>query len=123
MPALNDTKHEAFAQACARGARFMDAYQDAGFAPDNSRASRLARRDEVAARIAELRQTRAAAEDSDPQTIIDALMRMARDSETLKTPAGVKEARINMLEAHRLREAIETNRKDDRCLIAISARP
>ena len=117
MPALSDTRHEAFAQACAKGARFMDAYQDAGFAPDRSHASRLARRDEVAARIAELRLARAAAEDADPQTIIDALMRMARDNETLKTPAGVKEARTNMLEAHRLREAVEANRKDDRLQI------
>jgi hypothetical protein len=117
MPALSDTRHEAFAQACAKGARFMDAYQDAGFAPDRSHASRLARRDDVAARIAELRLARAAAEDADPQTIIDALMRMARDNETLKTPAGVKEARTNMLEAHRLREAVEANRKDDRLQI------
>ena len=36
MPALNDLRHQAFARACARGARFMDAYQDAGFAPDRA---------------------------------------------------------------------------------------
>jgi hypothetical protein len=118
MPALNDFRHEAFAQACANGARFMDAYQDAGFSPDGSHASRLARRDDVAGRIAELRGARAAAEDSDPQTIIDALMRMARDSEALKTPAGVKEARLNMLEVHRLRAAVWENRNSDRNHIA-----
>ena len=40
MPQLENLRHEAFAQARAKGARLDDAYEDAGFAPSNGHASR-----------------------------------------------------------------------------------
>ena len=106
MSPLQNPQHEAFAQARAKGAGLQDAFEDAGYPPDRSHAYRLAKREDVAARIATLRAEREQAEESQPQMIIDALMRMARDSEALKTPAGMKEARLNLLEADRLRTAL-----------------
>ena len=91
-----------------------DAFEHAGFSPDRSHACRLAKRDDVATRIAELHAARQKVEESEPQAIIDALIRMARDSEVLKTPAGLKEARLNLLEADRLRTALTAYRNKER---------
>jgi hypothetical protein len=54
MPALNDFKHEYFAQLCVEGHPLEDAYQVAGFNPNPGNARRLAKRVAVNARIAEL---------------------------------------------------------------------
>ena len=114
MPILQNARHEAFAVARARGARLEDAYEDAGFVPDKAHACRLAKCAEVAERIADLRRERAEADDANPQAIIAALVRMARDAEAAKTPAGAKEARLNLLEAYRLRTQLEAARQTDR---------
>ena len=114
MPTLQNPQHEAFAQARARSVSLEDAFENAGYSPDRSHACRLAKRDDVAARVAELRAAREKVEESEPQAIIDALIRMARDSEVLKTPAGLKEARLNLLEADRLRTALTAYRNKER---------
>ena len=106
MPALQNPQHEIFAKARAGGATLHDAFENAGYPPDRSHAYRLAKREDVAARIAALRAEREQAEEAQPQAIIDALVRMARDSEAQKTPAGMREARLNLLEADRLRTAL-----------------
>jgi hypothetical protein len=120
MPTLQNPRHESFAVARAKGANLHDAFEDAGFPPDRGHACRLAKRDDVAARVAELRLARDKAEESEPHMIIDALVRMARDSEALKTPAGLKEARINLLEANRLRIALTESRNAERTQIAMA---
>jgi hypothetical protein len=114
MPPIQNPQHETFAQARAKGATLDDAFENAGYPPDRSHACRLAKREDVAARIASLRAERDQAEDSQPQMIIDALVRMARDSEALKTPAGMKEARLNLLEADRLRTALTKYNNNER---------
>ncbi len=118
MTILQNPRHEAFAHARVAGADLEQAYEDAGFAPDTSHACRLAKRPEVAERMAELRREQDEAEDASPRAIIAALVRMARDSEALKTPAGVKEARLNLLEAHRLRGVMAASRAGDRSIMA-----
>ena len=120
MPALQNPQHETFAVARAKGASLCDAFEDAGYPPDRSHACRLAKREDVAVRVAELRGAREKAEESEPQMIIDALIRMARDSEALKTPAGLKEARLNLLEASRLRAALSAFRNVERTQIAMA---
>ena len=70
--------------------------------------------EEAGCMIAELRAAQDKVEESEPQAIIDALIRMARDSEVLKTPAGLKEARLNLLEADRLRTALTAHRNKER---------
>jgi len=121
MPPIQNPQHETFAQARAKGATLDDAFENAGYPPDRSHACRLAKREDVAARIACLRAERDQAEESQPQMIIDALVRMARDSEALKTPAGMKEARLNLLEADRLRTALTKYRNNERYQISIEA--
>ena len=114
MPALPNPRHEAFAQARARGARLEDAYEDAGFAPGNRHAARLFNQDKIAERIAELRVERLDSSGADPAEVIEALLRMAKTLEDLKTPASLKEAKDHLLEAYRLRCATHDERSQDR---------
>ena len=79
----------------------------------------MGKRDDVAARVAEHRQAREKAEECEPHMIIDALIRMARDGEALKTAVGLKEARINLLEANRLRVELTNCRNKERVQISM----
>ena len=56
MPALENVNHEAFCLEIAEGKTLLEAHKAAGYAPDAGNAKRLAKRPEVRARIAELRQ-------------------------------------------------------------------
>jgi hypothetical protein len=114
MPALDNPQYEAFAVARARGAFLEDAYEDAGYTAHNGHASRIANRLEVRERISELRREQAKAEESSPRAVIEALVRMARASESLNTAAGAKEARANLLEALRLAREMSDTRRHDR---------
>lgn len=114
MPILQNPRHEAFAASRVAGAKLEDAYEDAGFAPDKAHACRLAKRPEVAERIAELIREREEANAASPQAIITALVRMAKSIEDSKTPASVKEARLNLIEAYRLNADLALKRAFDR---------
>jgi phage terminase small subunit len=56
MPALENPKHERFAQGLAKGKSQAEAYADAGYKPSEPNASRLTRNDKVQARVAELQE-------------------------------------------------------------------
>ncbi|QRY69184.1 hypothetical protein JVX98_13265 [Ensifer sp. PDNC004] len=55
MPVLKNAKHEAFAQALARGKTATEAYTDAGYSGDRTAASRLSTNVNVAKRVEEIR--------------------------------------------------------------------
>ncbi|WP_425087781.1 terminase small subunit [Stappia sp.] len=56
MPALKNARHEAFAQALAKGASAADAYVQAGYKASRSAASRLSANVNIEARVSELVQ-------------------------------------------------------------------
>ena len=56
MPALTNSRHEAFAQALARGTSASAAYGHAGFKPHRSNAASLARKKHISVRVAELQE-------------------------------------------------------------------
>jgi phage terminase small subunit len=58
MPALDNPKHERFAQELAKGKTQAEAYAEAGYKPSEQNASRLTRNDKVQTRVAEI-QSRA----------------------------------------------------------------
>jgi hypothetical protein len=113
MPPLDHPRHEAFAQARAKGARLDDAYEHAGFVLCKGHPSRLARRPEVAERIAELRGLRNEADDINPKRLIAGLLRMAKAAEASENAALVKEARLALLDAARLHDSTEHGRRQD----------
>ena len=114
MPILQNPRHEAFAQARAKGALLDDAYEDAGFAPGNGHASRLALRPEIAERIGELRAKRCELTESNTQAVIGALLRIAKASEALASPGGIKEARETLMQAWRLSSDLARDRAIER---------
>jgi hypothetical protein len=114
MPILQHPRHEAFAQARAKGARLDDAYEDAGFAPGNGHASRLALRPEVAERIGELRADCSELTESNTQAVIGALLRISKAGEALASPGGIKEARETLMQAWRLSNDLAHNREMER---------
>jgi hypothetical protein len=114
MPLLPNPRHEAFAQARAKGARLEDAYEDAGFAPGHGHASRLALQEPVAERVAELRGQHAVFEESRTQAVIAALLRVAKASEKVESALEIKELRLTLLEINRLRKELDIDRAIDR---------
>jgi hypothetical protein len=56
MPALKNPRHEAFAQALARGMSAAAAYGQVGFKPHRANAATLARKEHISVRVAELQE-------------------------------------------------------------------
>jgi hypothetical protein len=56
MPALKSPRHEAFAQALARGMSASAAYGQVGFKPHRANAATLARKEHISVRVAELQE-------------------------------------------------------------------
>lgn len=54
MPILKNAKHEAFAQALAKGCTATEAYEAAGYKADRKNAHRLTTNDDIAARVLEI---------------------------------------------------------------------
>jgi phage terminase small subunit len=54
MPALENTRHEAFCQALAKGMSIDNAYAEAGYSPNRGNAARLNTNERVRVRVAEL---------------------------------------------------------------------
>ena len=114
MSILQNERHEAFAQSRARGQSLENAYEDAGFAPSHRHGTRLNLRPDIALRIAEIRSGQDDVRGADVPEVIAALLRLARVGEALQSPAGVKEARLAVLEAFRLHEEIARDRDQER---------
>ena len=114
MPVLPNPRHESFAQARAKGARLDDAYEDAGFAPGNGHASRLALKTEIAERIAELRAADEELSGANVPAVIMALLRIAKSDGVLTKAGGLKEARLALLDAARLCADVERDRAYER---------
>lgn len=55
MPVLRNSRHEAFAQALAKGKSADEAYQDAGFKPHRGNASRLSANESIEKRVEEIK--------------------------------------------------------------------
>lgn len=59
MPILSNPRHERFAQELAKGKPATEAYEAAGFKPNEGNAGRLNRNEQVRKRLAELQATSA----------------------------------------------------------------
>ena len=114
MTRLENPRHEHFAQLRAEGLTLEDAYERAGFTPARGHASRLAAREDVAERIAELRKLQTDADLAERPKAIAMLMRFAEASMAFGTAAGVKEARLALLDAERLQRELAQDRMKDR---------
>ena len=107
MPPLTDPRQEAFAVARARGANRKAACVEAGFAPHRSGGSKLAARPKVASRIAELEREGEMMRQATVKQTIVRLVGLAEECATMKSAAGLKEAREAGMEASRLLDRLE----------------
>ena len=107
MPTLSDPRYEAFAQARAKGALLIDAYESAGFVRHRGHPSRLALKDEVADRIAELRASQTEIEDTTPRGLLASLRRIIKAGENSEIPALVNAARLAIVDASRIHAELE----------------
>lgn len=73
MPALDNPRHERFAQELAKGKSQGEAYVEAGYKPDYGAASRLSGNVKVQARVAELLERGAVRAEVTVQSILDEL--------------------------------------------------
>jgi hypothetical protein len=114
MPALRDPRREAFAQARARGALLIDAYESAGFVRHRGHPSRLALKDEVAERIAELRATQSDLNDVSPAGLLASLRRIIKAGESSENPALVNAARLAIVDASRIQAELTRHQAHER---------
>jgi hypothetical protein len=117
MPTLTNLRHEAFAQARAKGARLDEAFEAAGFVLIRGHSSRLARRPDVAERIAELRELKPGPKIATPVVVINALLHLAHAGIRAANPGIVREARLALLDAGRLQEEWDARGGEDRVRI------
>src|ERR1700731_2293156 len=114
MPTLRDPRHEAFAQARAKGALLIDAYESAGFVRHRGHPSRLALKDEVAERIAELRASQTEAEDVSPAGLLASPRRIIKAGENSENPALVNAARLAIVDASRIQAELARHQAHER---------
>ncbi len=114
MPALRDPRHEAFAQARAKGALLIDAYESAGFVRHRGHPSRLALKREVADRIAVLRFSQTEIDDVSPQGLLASLRRIIKAGESSENPALVNAARLAIVDASRIQAELARQQAVDR---------
>jgi hypothetical protein len=117
MPALRDPRHEAFAQARAKGALLIDAYESAGFVRHRGHPSRLALKHDVAWRIAELRASQTEIEDTTPRGLVASLRRIIKAGESSENPALVNAARLAIVDASRIQAQLARLQAADRANI------
>jgi hypothetical protein len=114
MPALHDPRHEAFAQARARGALLIDAYESAGFVRHRGHPSRLALKPDVAERIAELRFMQSDLDDVSPAGLLASVRQIIKAGENSENPALVNAARLAIVDASRIQAELASRQAHER---------
>lgn len=102
MPALKNAKHERFAQELAKGKNQADAYAEAGYAPSEPHASRLASNGKVAARVAEIQERAAIRTEISVASITDRLLKIAAKGEATDEAPMLSVARASLMDAAKL---------------------
>lgn len=95
MPILSNPRHEAFAQARARGLSQDDAYAEAGYKPCRQNASRLMTNDDIRIRVEEIQANTAAKAEWSALERLELLQSIAlanRDKDPRVTVSAISEA-------------------------------
>jgi hypothetical protein len=102
VPVLQDPKHEAFAQALARGQTADKAYVEAGYKPNRGNASTLKAKQSIQARVTEVQEAKArkVVEHSafEAKTMFEALLQDiddAKEAKDFKTAADLRKFMIS----------------------------
>lgn len=102
MSALENPKHERFAQERAKGKSADEAYQLAGYAENRGNASRLNSNESVQARIAELQGRAAKRVEITLASITERLLNIAEKAEKSEEAPMLSVARASLMDAAKL---------------------
>ena len=106
MPSVSRDRHEAFAQALARGLAFREAAAAAGYKSFGGSVLAMAKSEWMVNRIAEIDARARGGGSSDVSPIIDDLMRLAGVAEKMGTAAGMMAAKHLLAEAAKLKKSL-----------------
>lgn len=110
MPILSNARHERFAQELAKGKSQIEAYEIAGYKPDEPNASRLTSNDKVQARVAEILGRAAERTVLTKQWVIERLVqnvdRALQAQEVMRGDEGTGEYRYDGAVANRALELL-----------------
>lgn len=102
MPALENPKHELFAQLLAKGKGQAEAYAEVGYKPDEPHASRLASNGKVQARVAEILNRAATRTEITVASITQRLLAIADKGEKANDAPLLSVARASLMDAAKL---------------------
>ncbi len=102
MSALENPKHERFAQELAKGRSQAEAYAEAGYRPSEPHASRLASNGKVAGRVAEILERAAIRAEVTVASITERLLAIATKAETKDEASMLGVARASLMDAAKL---------------------
>ena len=102
MPALDNARHERFAQELAKGKCQSEAYKLAGYTPSEPNASRLTRNDKVQRRVAELQERAAKRTEITVASITKRLLSIAAKGEKTNEAPMLSVARASLMDAAKL---------------------
>lgn len=133
MPALDNPKHERFAQLLAKGKTADEAYTLAGYKQNRHNAATLGREQHISTRVAEIQEFAAKRVEISVASVTESLLRIARKAEDLAEASGLSVARAAHMDAAKLNGLViektdNTNRgpvnlsDDDLAAIAIGSR-
>lgn len=102
MPALDNPKHERFAQELAKGKSQAQAYAEAGYKPSEPNASRLTSNDKVASRVREIQDRAAARTEITVASITERLLAIATKGEAADDAPLLSVGRAALMDAAKL---------------------
>lgn len=102
MPALENPKHERFAQALAKGETATEAYILAGYKANDGNAARLKGNDRIAARVAEIQERAAIRTEITVASITERLLAIAAKGEKTSEASMLSVARASLMDAAKL---------------------
>lgn len=102
MPALENAKHERFAQELAKGNSATEAYVAAGYAANDGNAARLKGNERVARRVAEILERAATRTEVTVAAITAKLLAIAEKAETKDEASMLSVARASYMDAAKL---------------------
>ncbi len=102
MGVLSNPKHERFAQELCKGASQVEAYERAGYKPNDGHAARLAGNGRIKDRVAELQEKASHRTEISVAKLTEDLLRLAKNGELFNTESGTQAARACLMDAAKL---------------------
>jgi hypothetical protein len=99
MPILSNSKWELFAQELAKGKSAAEAYELAGYKPNDGNCIRLKGNERVMARVAELMERAAIRTEISIAGVTESLLRIAEKAEKLGEASGLNVAKSAWMDA------------------------